>query len=78
MFNHLAVTQQLQLEIFDVTDGEILEELKFFVYFLFELEEKSLLLFPSYKTLTQARLIKMIETRLDFLDYDEDKEGDIS
>ena len=54
-------------EIFDVTDGEILEELKFFVYFLFELEEKSLLLFPSYKTLTQARLIKMIETRLDFL-----------
>ena len=78
MFNHLAVTQQLQLEIFDVTDGEILEELKFFVYFLFELEEKSLLLFPSYKTLTQARLIKMIETRLDFLDYDEDKEGDVS
>ena len=46
--------------------------------FLFELEEKSLLLFPSYKTLTQARLIKMIETRLDFLDYDEDKEGDVS
>ena len=61
-------------EIFDVTDGEILEELKLFVYFLFELEEKSLLLFPSYKTLTQARLIRMIETRLNFLDYDEDNE----
>ena len=29
-------------EVFDMTDGEILEELKFFVYFLFELEEKSL------------------------------------
>ena len=26
-------------EVFDMTDGEILEELKFFVYFLFELEE---------------------------------------
>jgi hypothetical protein len=63
-------------EIFDVTDGEILEELKFFVYFLFELEEKSLLLFPSYKTLTQARLIKMINTRLDFLDYDNEGEID--
>ena len=65
-------------EVFDMTDGEILEELKFFVYFLFELEEKSLLLFPSYKTLTQARLIKMIDTRLDFLDYEQDQEGDIS
>jgi uncharacterized protein (TIGR02466 family) len=33
-----------------------------------------LLLFPSYKTLTQARLIKMIDTRLDFLDYEQDEE----
>ena len=34
-------------EVFDMTDGEILEELKFFVYFLFEFRREITTFIPK-------------------------------
>lgn len=59
-------------ELENVDDTQLSMELQVFVSSLADLENADLNLFPRDKQDIQAKLIKLIKQRLDFLDFEED------
>lgn len=59
-------------ELENVDDTQLSMELQVFVSSLADLENADFNLFPRDKQDIQAKLIKLIKQRLDFLDFEED------
>jgi len=61
-------------EIEDMADEDIYKELYFLKEFLWEVEENTLLYFPNKKVEWQSELIKLIDQRLKWLNFEDEQE----
>ena len=61
-------------EIEDMADGDIYKELYFLKEFLWEVEENTLLYFPNKKVEWQTELIKLIDQRLKWLNFEDEQD----
>jgi hypothetical protein len=61
-------------EIEDMADEDIYKELYFLKEFLWEVEENTLLYFPNKKVEWQTELIKLIDQRLKWLNFEDEQE----
>jgi hypothetical protein len=61
-------------EIEDMADEDIYKELYFLKEFLWEVEENTLLYFPNKKVEWQTELIKLIDQRLKWLNFEDENE----
>ena len=61
-------------EIEDMADEDIYKELYFLKEFLWEVEENTLLYFPNKKVEWQKDLIKLIDQRLKWLNFEDEQE----
>ena len=61
-------------EIEDMSDEDIYKELYFLKEFLWEVEENTLLYFPNKKVEWQTDLIKLIDQRLKWLNFEDEQE----
>jgi hypothetical protein len=61
-------------EIEDMSDEDIYKELYFLKEFLWEVEENTLLYFPNKKVEWQTELIKLIDQRLKWLNFEDEQE----
>lgn len=59
-----------------VTDAATLDEIECFSKLLFSLEEVGLNMFPNKKTELQAKLLKLIEQRLENFEYEFETDED--
>ena len=59
-------------EIEDMADEDIYKELYFLKEFLWEVEENTLLYFPNKKVEWQTELIKLIDQRLKWLNFEDE------
>jgi len=66
--------QNLDEEIEDMSDDDIYKELYFLKEFLWEVEENTLLYFPNKKVEWQSELIKLIDQRLKWLNFEDEQE----
>lgn len=66
--------QNLDEEIEDMSDEDIYKELYFLKEFLWEVEENTLLYFPNKKVEWQTELIKLIDQRLKWLNFEDEQE----
>jgi hypothetical protein len=66
--------QNLDEEIEDMSDEDIYKELYFLKEFLWEVEENTLLYFPNKKVEWQSELIKLIDQRLKWLNFEDEQE----
>jgi hypothetical protein len=66
--------QNLDEEIEDMSDEDIYKELYFLKEFLWEVEENTLLYFPNKKVEWQKDLIKLIDQRLKWLNFEDEQE----
>jgi hypothetical protein len=60
-------------DIEEMSDENIYKELYFLKEFLFEVEENTLLYFPNKKVEWQTELIKLIDQRLKWLNFEDDE-----
>jgi hypothetical protein len=61
-------------DIEDMSEEDIYKELYFLKEFLWEVEENTLLYFPNKKVEWQTELIKLIDQRLKWLNFEEEDE----
>ena len=61
-------------EIEDMADEDIYKELYFLKEFLWEVEENTLLYFPNKKVEWQTELIKLIDQRLKWLNFEDEQD----
>lgn len=61
-------------EIEDMSDEDIYKELYFLKEFLWEVEENTLLYFPNKKVEWQTELIKLIDQRLKWLNFEDEQD----
>ena len=66
--------QNLDEEIEDMADEDIYKELYFLKEFLWEVEENTLLYFPNKKVEWQTELIKLIDQRLKWLNFEDEQD----
>jgi hypothetical protein len=59
-------------EVEDMADEDIYKELYFLKEFLWEVEENTLLYFPNKKVEWQTELIKLIDQRLKWLNFEDE------
>ena len=64
----------IEEEIEDMADEDIYKELYFLKEFLWEVEENTLLYFPNKKVEWQTELIKLIDQRLKWLNFEDEQE----
>ena len=64
----------IEEEIDDMTDDDIYKELYFLKEFLWEVEENTLLYFPNKKVEWQTELIKLIDQRLKWLNFEDEQD----
>ena len=64
----------IEEEIDDMADEDIYKELYFLKEFLWEVEENTLLYFPNKKVEWQTELIKLIDQRLKWLNFEDEQE----
>jgi hypothetical protein len=64
----------IEEEIEDMADEDIYKELYFLKEFLWEVEENTLLYFPNKKVEWQKDLIKLIDQRLKWLNFEDEQE----
>ena len=64
----------IEEEIDDMTDEDIYKELYFLKEFLWEVEENTLLYFPNKKVEWQTELIKLIDQRLKWLNFEDEQD----
>jgi hypothetical protein len=62
----------IEEEIEDMADEDIYKELYFLKEFLWEVEENTLLYFPNKKVEWQTELIKLIDQRLKWLNFEDE------
>ena len=62
----------IEEEIEDMADEDIYKELYFLKEFLGEVEENTLLYFPNKKVEWQTELIKLIDQRLKWLNFEDE------
>jgi hypothetical protein len=75
MKNKSEEPEDLNLDdIEDMSDENIYKELYFLKEFLWEVEENQLLYFPNKKVEWQTDLIKLIDQRLKWLNFEEEDE----
>jgi len=66
--------QNLDEDIEDMSDEDIYKELYFLKEFLWEIEENTLLYFPNKKVEWQTEVIKLIDQRLKWLNFEDEQE----
>ena len=64
----------IEEEIEDMADEDIYKELYFLKEFLWEVEENTLLYFPNKKVEWQTELIKLIDQRLKWLNFEDEQD----
>jgi hypothetical protein len=75
MKNKSEEPEDLNLDdIEDMSEEDIYKELYFLKEFLWEVEENTLLYFPNKKVEWQTELIKLIDQRLKWLNFEEEDE----
>jgi hypothetical protein len=73
MKNKSEEPEDLNLDdIEDMSEEDIYKELYFLKEFLWEVEENTLLYFPNKKVEWQTELIKLIDQRLKWLNFEEE------
>ncbi|CAB4151611.1 hypothetical protein UFOVP595_22 [uncultured Caudovirales phage] len=74
MKNKSEEPEDLNLDdIEEMSDENIYKELYFLKEFLWEVEENTLLYFPNIKVEWQTQLIKLIDQRLKWLNFEDDE-----
>jgi hypothetical protein len=74
MKNKSEEPEDLNLDdIEEMSDENIYKELYFLKEFLWEIEENTLLYFPNIKVEWQTQLIKLIDQRLKWLNFEDDE-----
>jgi hypothetical protein len=74
MKNKSEEPEDLNIEDIDeMSDEDIYKELYFLKEFLWEVEENTLLYFPNKKVEWQTELIKLIDQRLKWLNFEDDE-----
>jgi len=66
--------ESIEEEIEDMADEDIYKELYFLKEFFWEVEENTLLYFPNKKVEWQTELIKLIDQRLKWLNFEDEQE----
>jgi hypothetical protein len=66
--------QNIDEDIEDMSDEDIYKELYFLKEFLWEIEENTLLYFPNKKVEWQTEVIKLIDQRLKWLNFEDEQE----